>query len=107
MSEAVVADGKGPLPDFPDSRAAVGREEDDLCLADEILERHVAYVDSAVGGIVPIVPHHEVFALGNHINLGSIEVAFGIAVEHVVAYAIGKSLAVARDISGLFPDIFD
>src|SRR5688572_8790774 len=107
MAKPAVSDGHWPLPDFPDPRAAIGREKDDLCLADEILERNIADVDPAVGGIVAVVAHHEVMAFGYDEDLSVVEIALGIAVEHVVGHAIGQRFAITRDVAGLLPNGLD
>src|SRR6266446_10128705 len=47
-----------PAPYLPDI-GTLDREEDDLGAADQVLERHVAYVgEPAVFGILAIVTHH-------------------------------------------------
>src|SRR5262249_61164432 len=65
LANAAVPDGGRKLPELPDRRAFILREEDDLCLADKILEGNIAHIGAAVGGVVPVVAHHEVMAFGH------------------------------------------
>src|ERR1700730_4018156 len=70
LADPAVTDGEGPFPGFPEVRAAIGGEKDDFRFAYKILERNIAHVGAAVGGIVAIVAHHEIMALGHDEHLG-------------------------------------
>src|SRR5204863_393116 len=77
--------------------AAADREEDELRLADEVLERHIAdrRHHSAVGGVVAVVAHHEIMSGRHLVFLGVVEIAVLQQVERLVAHAIGQRLAPA------------
>src|SRR5690349_24381231 len=59
FTDPVVADRERPFPEFPEMRVAIGRKEYDFRLTDEIFKRNITDIRTTVGGIVPIVPHHE------------------------------------------------
>ena len=72
--QPVVADGERPLPDFPEARLAVDREEQDLGPADQVLERDEAdMVDAAVERVVAIVAHGEDMAGRDLVDAGVVE----------------------------------
>src|SRR6185369_6445670 len=66
--QPAVADRKRPFPDFPPMRRAIGREEDELGLTDQILVRDIAdrRQDAAVLRIVAVVAHREIM-VGWHV----------------------------------------
>src|ERR1700684_427427 len=64
VEQALPAQRPRPEPYLPGMRIVTYREEDDLGLADQVLERHVTHPasrrrNSAVERIVAIVAHHE------------------------------------------------
>src|SRR5579871_385961 len=91
FTNPVVPDGEWPFPEFPEVRVAICRKENDFRFADKILERNIADIGAAVGGIVPVVAHHEIVALRNNEDRSIVEIALGIALQDVVAHAIGQS----------------
>src|SRR5664280_3772055 len=77
-----------PTPELPGALALIDGEENDLRLADDILERHRAdLAEAAVGGIVAIVAHHEIMAGRHGVNLGVVGKAVVYQVERVEAHA--------------------
>src|SRR5262249_27001317 len=73
--KAAQAERRWPAPDRPGSGTVADREVDDLGTTDNVLERDIANLvqDSAVGGIVPIVSHHEIVAGRNLVDRSIIE----------------------------------
>src|SRR5437764_1375437 len=77
----------------------IDRPEDDLDSPDEVLRRYVANdaFDATVGGIVPVVAHHEVVAGGDAIFLGVVVEPVVDQVECLMAHPVGQSLAPLLD----------
>src|SRR5690606_32334019 len=67
LQEAIAAEAGEKRPRPEDRSSVVERDDDKLRRADEIVVRHKAHHrrHTAIGGIIAIVPHHEVMA-GRH-----------------------------------------
>jgi hypothetical protein len=82
-------------------------KRNDFRFADKVFERDIAYVDSAVGGIVPIVAHGEEVALGNHKNTRVVETTLGIAIKDVITHAVRQRFPIARNSAGFATNDLD
>src|SRR5581483_9283201 len=94
MEQAIPAYRPRPVPERPGRLALGDREENELGATDEIPERYVA--DSghhaAVLRIVAVVAHHEVMTGRHDIFDGVVVEAVVLAIERLVADAIGQRL---------------
>src|SRR5262249_52413920 len=87
-----------PAPELPGALAFKDREENDLCLAHDILERHHSdLAEPAVGRIVAIVAHHEIVVGRHRIDLGIVGKAIVNQIECVIAHAVWKCFLPAFD----------
>src|SRR5579872_7155119 len=72
VEQPPIADREGPFPHFPPRRRAIGREEQELCLADQVLRRdepdHRRH--AAILRIVAVVPHREIITLRHLVDRG-------------------------------------
>src|SRR5579872_2220367 len=98
FTNPVVPDRERPFPEFPEVRVAICRKENDFRFANKILERNIADIGPAVGGIVPIVSHHEIMVLGNDKHRRVVQIRLRIALQDVVAHAIWQCFAILGDV---------
>src|SRR5205807_2897804 len=91
-----------PAPYHPGMLALANREENDLCLAHEILKRHVPDLteDAAVCGIVAIIAHHEIVPLRHLIDGRIVVEAIIDKIERRIAHAVRQCLSPALDPRG-------
>src|SRR5262249_21677019 len=100
--QPVPAHGPRPAPYHPGVLALTDGEEDDLSLADDVLERHIANLaeHATIGGIVAVVAHHEEMARGHLVDRRIVVKAVVDQIERRVAHPIRQSLPPPLDPRG-------
>src|SRR5579872_4486345 len=93
VTDPIEADSEWPFPELPEVRVTIGGEENDLRLADKILKRNIPDIGAAVGGIVPVVTHHEIMAFGYEKHRRVVQIVRRIALEDGVTDAVGQRFA--------------
>ena len=87
-----------PAPELPGALALIDGEEDDLRLADDILERHHSdLAETAVGRVVAIVAHHEVVVGRHGVDLRVVGKTVIDQIERIIAHAVRQCFLPALD----------
>src|SRR6516162_5939010 len=93
-----------PAPNHPSVLIFANREKNDLRATNDVFEWNVT--DSAapgwrrhpaVGRIVAIVAHHEIFAIGHHIDISVVPGSLVHKIQGRVAHPVGQGFPPALD----------
>src|ERR1700730_17338578 len=101
MQDSAPADVRlpGPWASQPEGARIIDvrREENDLCASYQIFVGHIAdtvprRLLAAIGGVVAIVAHHKVVALGHLIRTDVVELTVRGGMEHEILHAVRQRL---------------
>src|ERR1700759_4656603 len=112
IEQALPTQRPRPQPYLPRMRIAAHREENNLGLADQVLERHVSDAagrrrNAAVERIITVVAHHEIMIRRHDIDPCVVDLGTLDTVERIIADAVRQRLMPALDMDRLKPFAID